>query len=201
MATPAERLALLLKVHGDSYRTAAELSGVDHTTIMRVERGETENPATLAKIAEGYGVPMAWMRGNGDLATDFVFAVLSRPLNERVLFLWEPSRRAGFALNFLGRYEEHPYTCARLAELVQVPQSEMEGILKGEFRPIPMTALERLCCETGLPVEWFRTGLVGREDQQEMMVGLAEWALTTLAQDLGVEVSPEEIHEAAVALA
>lgn len=57
--TLADRMALLMAVHGDSYRSVAERCGLDHTTLMRVARGETENPATLAKIAEeGYGVPV-----------------------------------------------------------------------------------------------------------------------------------------------
>jgi len=200
MATPAERLALLLEVHGDSLRSAAERCGLDHTTLMRVKNGDTENPATLAKIAEGHGVPLSWMRGDLDLATDFVFAVLSRPLSERVLFLWEPSRRVSYALTFLSQYEPDRYTCSHLAGLLQLPQAGLEGVLKGEAKDLPRSALERLCAESGLPLDWFHTGLVGREDEHEMLVGLAEWALTSLAQKLGVEISREETQEAALAL-
>lgn len=200
MPTPSERLILLLEVHDDSLRSAAERCGLDHTPLMRVKNGDTENPATLAKIAEGYGVPGSWMRGERDLATDFIFSVLSRPLSERVLFLWEPNRRVSFALAFLSRYEPEQYTISHLAGILQLPQSGVEGLLKGEPRALGNQALERLNAETALPLDWFHTGLVGREDERELLVGLAEWALSSLARELGVEISPEEIQEAALAL-
>lgn len=200
MATPGERLSLLLRVHGDSYRSAAEVCGLDHTTIMRVERGETENPATLAKIAEEYGVPLGWMRGEPEIATDFAFAILARPLRDRVLVLWERERRLGFALQFLQSYAPDRFRISYLAQLLQVEEADVVGFLEQNKGLLPASKIERLCRETGLPLSWFQTGMVGREDEEELLVGLAERALANLAEALGLTVSEEEIQQAALAL-
>lgn len=200
MATPCERLTLLLRVHGDSYRSAAERCGLDHTTVMRVERGETENPATLAKIAESYGVPVGWLRGDKDLATDFAFAVLLRPLRERVLFLCQRERRLIFALQFLVAFAPDRFTVAWLAQVLQVEESAVTGLLEQSPVHLPAGKLQRLSAETGLPLSWFQTGMVGGEDEEEMLIGLAEWALSSLAQAVGLAVPEDELHEAAVAL-
>jgi transcriptional regulator with XRE-family HTH domain len=199
LATPAERLSLLLKAHGHSFHNAGDLCGVDHTTVMRMARGETESPVTLQKVAEGYGVPLAWLRGERDLTTDFAIEVLSRPLRERVLFIWEPERRTAYALDFLHRYDGQ-YTAARLADLLQVPEADVEGILSRGRGQVARSALERLAAQTGLPANWFQTGLVGREDVEEMLVGLAELVVTTLAEALGADVTDEEVREAAIAM-
>lgn len=200
MPTPAERLGLLVEVHGVSLRCAAEMCGLDHTTLMRVRDGETVNPDTLAKIAEGFGVPVSWMRGERDLATDFMFAVLSRPLQERVMFLWERGQRIAFSLRFLRQYTPEQFTAARLSDLLQMPQSEVEGMLVEERVPAAGCKIDRLCSETGLPVTWFETGLVGREDEDEILVGLTHHALTTLAQAVGADLPAEDLLEAAIAL-
>lgn len=201
MPTPSERLALLLKVHNHSYRDAGKLCDIDHTTIMRVDRGETENPATLAKIAEGYRVPVAWMRGDRHLTTDFAFDVLSRSLQERVLFLWERERRVALALNFLRQYAPETYTVDHLAELMGLSSSQVEACIAQQGHgKLSNTELERLSTGTGLPLSWFQAGLVGREDEEEMLVGLASHILTSLANKLGVDFSEEEIHMMAVAL-
>lgn len=199
MPTAAERVSLLLRVHGHSYHAAGDLVGVDHTTIMRVVRGETENPATLQKISESYGVPLLWLRGEPDLMTDFSCAVLSSPLRERVLFLWEPERRIAYALDFLRRYSDQ-YTRTTLAEVLKLPQEEVEGIVARGRGKVPRPALERLAAHTGLPARWFCTGLIGREDEEELLTGLAELVLTTLAERVGAKVSQEEVREAAVAM-
>lgn len=200
MATPGERLALLLRVHGDSYRSAAERCGLDHTTIMRVERGETENPATLAKIATSYGVPVSWLRGDGDLATDFALAVLLRPLRDRVQFLCQRERRLSFALQFLLSYAPDRFTVARLAAVLQVEEPTVTGLLEHDKRHLPVVKIQRLCAETGLPLSWFQTGVVDREDEEELLVGLAEWALSSVAEAVGLTVTEDEIREAALAL-
>lgn len=201
MPTPAERLALLMEVHGDSYRSVAERCGLDHTTVMRVARGETENPATLAVIAnEGYGVPVSWLRGERDLVCDFSFAVLLLPLRERVGFLWDRERRLAYALAFVHQYDPDRFTTDNLADILQVPKAQVVGILETGHGRIQISKLDQLAVATRLPAEWIQTGLVGREDEEQMLTGLAEWALSSLAQKVGLEVTEEEIHEAAVAL-
>lgn len=200
MPNVADRLALLLEVHGDSYRSAAELCGLDHTTLMRIGRGETENSVSIQRIADAYGVPVHWMRGEPDIGTDFAFAVLSRPVQERIMFLWERERRAAYGLEFLLMYAPQRYTVRHLAELVRVPESEMEVILAGGHGAVDRCNVEHLCAETGLPVQWFQTGLLGCEDQEELLVRMATQALTALAEAVGANVTRAEIEAAANAL-
>lgn len=200
MPTPAERLALLLEVHGESLRGAAELCGLDHTTLMRVKRGETEGPGTLAKIAEGFRVPISWMRGEPHLAMDFTCAVLTCPLEERVLFLWDGERRIAHALGFLRQYDPNRYTLARLGELIQLPECRVAAILNQGSGLLEGANVENFISESGLPAKWFQTGLVGRENEEELLVGLAAHVLTNLTQAYGVEITRDELWEAANAL-
>ena len=200
MPTPAQRLALLLEVHDDSLRSAAQRCGLDHTTLMRVKGGETENPATLAKIAEGYGVPVMWMRGEPDLATDFMFRVLSRPLQERVMFLWERERRVAYAVKFLLQYAPAKYTVDHLAEVLAITSLEVQGMVVRGSGSVPGKQLQQLCAETGLPLDWFRSGLIGYVDEEQLLVGLATHALSSLAAKVGADLTEEQIAEMAAAM-
>lgn len=200
MPTPGERLALLLEVHDDSLRMAAERCGVDHTTLMRIKNGDTENPASLAKIAEGYGVPVNWMRGDRDLATDFALTVLSRPLQERVMFLWQRERRLAFALCFLRDYAPETNTIEHLADVLHLSSSEVHSTMIRGLGTVTPSQLESLCSNTGLPMDWFRTGLIGQEDEHELLIGLTVKALATVSARFKVGLTEAEIHEMAIAL-
>jgi transcriptional regulator with XRE-family HTH domain len=59
----AKRVARLRAARGESLRDAAARIGVSHTTIARIEKGETPSSShtTLAKIATGYGVTSEWL--------------------------------------------------------------------------------------------------------------------------------------------
>lgn len=200
MPTPGERLAVLLEAHGDSTRTAAELCGLDHTTIIRVRQGETENPATLAKIAEGYGVPLTWLQGQQHLATDFVYAVLTRPIKDRVLLLCEPQRRLTYAIRFLVDYDPGVFTPEHVARLLGLLPSEVEAMLAGGLAPVNAQKARDFCAAAGLPEAWMACGLVGGEDEEVLLQGLAEHALRTLAEVLGAKLDDERLRSAAVAL-
>jgi hypothetical protein len=167
---------------------------------MRVRDGQTENPDTLAKIAEGFGVPVSWMRGERDLATDFALEALSRPLQERVMFLWKRETRLAYAITFLHGYDPAKYTIARIAELTGLPESRVIGTVIRRDGVVGSVNIDRLCTETGLPADWCRTGLIGLEDEDELLFGLATHVLANLAEAVGAEVTREEIEEAASAL-
>lgn len=197
MPSLAERLALLLEVHGDSYRSAAELTGLDHTTLMRVANGDTKSPATIQRIAESYGVPSEWLQGQKDLVTDFVLGLMSRPLQERVRLLWERDRRVAYALNFLQQYDSTMFSVTRLAEVMGMSSTEVRSIVATRHCAVTNSHLERLCEASKLPLDWFRTGLIGREDEEELLTGLANLVLTSLSQRLGADISESTIQSAA----
>lgn len=199
MPSPGERLALLMKVHGDSSRGAGERCGMDHATIIRVRSGETENPATLGRIAEAYGVPLTWLQGEPDLSTDFAMAVLGRTVQERKRFVWDRGFRYAFALGFLRAYSPETYTLDRLAALTGLSGGQMAMVLAKGRGLLADGAVRRLK-ETGLPGEWLETGLLGREAERPLLVEMAVEALRELAEAVGADVAEDEIKAAALAL-
>lgn len=61
------RLARLRAAHGESLREAARRTGISHTTIARIEKGEVTGSFhhTLQQIAQGYGVPFQYLLSGG----------------------------------------------------------------------------------------------------------------------------------------
>lgn len=59
----ARRVARLRITHGESLREAARRTGVSHTTILRIEKGEVTGSfhETLQKIAAGYGTTLEYL--------------------------------------------------------------------------------------------------------------------------------------------
>lgn len=66
------RVGMLREAHGESLREAAVRTGVSHTTIARIEKGEVVNSFqnTLFKIARGYGVSMEYLLTGRDPSRD-----------------------------------------------------------------------------------------------------------------------------------
>ncbi|HEY3366396.1 MAG TPA: helix-turn-helix transcriptional regulator [Symbiobacteriaceae bacterium] len=189
-----------MELHDDSYRRAAERCGLDHTTLARVARGDTENPETLEKIASGYGVSLVWMRGERDVAIDFAFAVLAWPLVDRAWFMHKPEWRTAYGMEFLRQYDPERYTMGRLGELLDLPEAEVEILLSGEHGLVSRSNFRKLCTDSGLPIKWFQAGVLDCENEEELLVEMAAQALSNLAKRLGANVTSEEIQVAARAL-
>lgn len=68
-----ERLAKIRVAHGDSLRDAALRTGVSHTTLARLERGEIHHssPRTLQKIADGYRISIEYLLTGREPSTEF----------------------------------------------------------------------------------------------------------------------------------
>lgn len=62
-STIADRVAGLRASHGESLREASIRTGVSHTTIARIEKGEVTGSfhSTLKKVSDGYGVDVHWL--------------------------------------------------------------------------------------------------------------------------------------------
>lgn len=186
LPTPAERVALLMKVQGDSYRTAGELCGLDHTTIRAAATGETENPATLQRIAEAYGVPDEWIRGRPDVRVDFELHVLARPDEERVRLLWHKGERVAFALQFLASYDSGRFAPERLAEQLGVETADFEGLLTGGTGSVDLVA-KRLEAVAGIPGAWLECGVLDADDAEDFLSELVGQAIRELGAAVGVQ--------------
>jgi len=70
MMNVARRVARLRITHGESLREAARRTGVSHTTIARIEKGEVTGSyhETLQKIAAGYGTTLEYLLTGQDAA-------------------------------------------------------------------------------------------------------------------------------------
>lgn len=71
----AQRVRRLRVAHGETLREAADRCGVSAPTYMRWEHGGHGYRLVLRVIATGYDVPVRWLEGEHDPATDMLVAI------------------------------------------------------------------------------------------------------------------------------
>jgi transcriptional regulator with XRE-family HTH domain len=99
------RVAKLRAAHGESLREAAARTGVSHTTIARIEKGEVTGSfhSTLRKIADGYDVRMEFLLTGRDPRQDFELAIRRLPPDDRSRLYFVSARaRVKMVLDFFG---------------------------------------------------------------------------------------------------
>ncbi len=144
------RVARLRAAHGESLREAAQRTGVSHTTIARIEKGEVSESfhTTLRKIAEGYGVQMDFLlAGEGprrslDAARDRL-----APLDRFRLYFAPPQTRSRLILDLLS------------AGAASGPKVDEQAWAGGARAPTG----EVLSQLTGIPAPWFMGGSLDDE--------------------------------------
>lgn len=165
------RIAALRETHGDSLRAAAERTGVSHTTIARLERGETSTSLhrTLRKIAAGYGVTIEYLLTQRDPCQEFRKALSVLPPEERSrLYFTSRLHRTQMLLRFLIAHFPQEFPCKWLAESLGMSCAELEQFLATEEESaIPAPVLDHtaevLSRLTGVPTHWFSWGHIGGE--------------------------------------
>lgn len=155
------RVAKLRAAFGESLRDAALRTGVSHTTIARIEKGEVTGSfhSTLRKIAEGYGVRVEFLLTGRDPRRDFEQFLQRLSPEERGRIYFIPTHaRVQLALSFLAtEYPEElqgsPFAKSwgwtetspqRLEELPADQVQQMAGVLARV---------------TGIPEHWFHSGI------------------------------------------
>lgn len=199
MPAPADRLALLLEAYGDSYRSAAELCGLDHTTLIRVRQGEIVSPVTLQRIAEGYGVPVSWVQGEKDVRIDFELHVLRQPTEARIELMWSQGERVAFAIRFLADYDPEAFSPDRLAARLDVDQAALEGLMTGVLPDADRIASK--LSPVGVPAAWLETGVLDETDAEDFLPNLVQQALQNLAEAVGAPSSETALQRIAAYLA
>lgn len=155
-----KRVSQLRKTHGDTLRQAAQRTGISHTTIARIERGNVTGSYrdTLERIARGYQVPVSFLISEDVPSAAFAAQVRNMPLDQRAVYFFAPaSNRVQFAHEFL----------------------EQKGALSSRDRldeADPYLVAERLHQEYGLSLHWFGWG--GQD-------GALEGGFTRLLAELG----------------
>jgi len=165
------RIAALRATHGDSLRAAAERTGVSHTTIARLERGEAASSLyrTLRRIAEGYGVTIEYLLTQRDPYQEFQKALSGLPAEERsCLYFTSRLHRTQMLARFLIAHFPQEFPRGWLAEALGMTSAELERFLAEEEEsavpgPVLDHAAEVLSRLTGVPMHWFTWGFIGGE--------------------------------------
>lgn len=159
-----QRIAKLRQAHGDSLRDAAVRTGVSHTTIARIEKGDVIGSFqhTLRKIAEGYGVRVEFLLGNRDPRQEFLFALHRLSQNERARLYFLPMRaRLQMAIDFLCSEFPTEFSLEQLSSVLQTNKMTLQEMLHGDHEdgsPADRQVAEAISRLTGIPLAWFVSG-------------------------------------------
>jgi|GEM_PF-1712747 len=165
------RVASLRESYGDSLRQASMRTGVSHTTIARIESGESARSlhSTLRKIAEGYGVTIEYLTTGRDPRQDFEHSISRLPLHERGrLFFTSALNRTRMVLQFLLSEYPQEFPVDRLARSLSTEPAMIHALLDEENAPaLPERAIramgENLAKLTGISRHWFHSGYVAAD--------------------------------------
>jgi len=170
------RVARLREVHGESLREAAIRTGVSHTTIARIEKGEVTGSfqSTLRKIADGYHVRMEFLLGGRDVRQDFVFSLHRLPAEQRSKLYFMPTRtRIQMVLRFLLAEYPADFPPDPLAASLGLSVPDLMAFLAqtSPFLDPPVDEHQLatgLAAITGIPRHWFLSGSLGEESGDMM---------------------------------
>lgn len=161
-----QRVAKLRAARGESLREAALRTGVSHTTIARIEKGEVTCSfhSTLRKIADGYGVRLEYLLTGREPQQDFYEAVRRLPPDVRArLYFVHPAERTRLVLEYLLAEFPEEFTLEQVAQNAGVEPRRLQAFLVRQDRPAEgdelylrvAAALGRL---TGIDLHWIRCG-------------------------------------------
>ncbi|HEY3363675.1 MAG TPA: helix-turn-helix transcriptional regulator [Symbiobacteriaceae bacterium] len=168
------RVAKLRAAHGESLRDAAARTGVSHTTIARIEKGEITGSfhSTLRKIADGYSVRMEFLLTGRDPRQDFETAIRRLPPDERSRLYFASTRaRIKMVLDFLATEYRDEFSIDLLAEAAGFEADGFQVLLDqwhADELPeeVNMRLAETLSRLTGISPHWFRTGSLGADSSE-----------------------------------
>lgn len=197
------RVAKLRSAHGESLREAAVRTGVSHTTIARIEKGEVTGSfhSTLRKIADGYGVKVEFLLTGRDPRQDFEFFIRRLTPDERSrLYFVSPRARTKIVLDFLVAEYPNEFSTDLLAQALgfEVPSLE---VLLGRWNTdeLPEEANQRiadvLSRMTGISHHWFRWGSLG-SDQELMPTETAGAYVTVIRKAARAGIQPQVLEMA-----
>lgn len=170
------RVAKLRAAHGESLREAAIRTGVSHTTIARIEKGEVTGSfhSTLRKIADGYGVRMEFLLTGRDPRQDFETAIRRLTPDERSRLYFVSTRtRIKMVLDFLAAEYPNEFAMEHIAAITGWDPASFQEVLahwesveiSDDRNQLLAQALSRM---TGISPHWFRWGSLGAEQGEHL---------------------------------
>lgn len=193
----ARRVAKLRAAFGDSLRDAAVRTGVSHTTIARIEKGEVTSSFhhTLRRIADGYGVHIEFLLNNREPRRDFEAFVRRLPLHERQQLYFAPvHNRIRLVLDFLAMEYAGEISLDQVAAALDCPQDLTRVELWPDDRV--RAVVETLARITGISSHWFYAGTVSTEREETLPPEMAGAYLQALRKAIDARVSPEVLDMA-----
>ncbi|HLO01988.1 MAG TPA: helix-turn-helix transcriptional regulator [Symbiobacteriaceae bacterium] len=175
------RVAKLRASHGESLREASIRTGVSHTTIARIEKGEVSGSfhSTLKKVADGYGVRVEFLLTGRDPRQSFEEALQRLSSGERSrLYFLTPHARTQMVLDFLATEFAHDFSWERVIRNAGLSFSNGATLLQ-HWQASRLTEEEQqrlsksLAKLTGIPLSWFQAGVIDQEAEPPMP---EEWA-------------------------
>lgn len=168
------RVAKLRAAHGESLREAAVRTGVSHTTIARIEKGEVTGSfhSTLRKIADGYGVRMEFLLTGRDPRQDFELTIRRLPSDDRSRLYFVSARaRIKMVLDFLATEYPNEFSVDQLARAIGLSEATFQELLDtwhvAEISEEQSAELARTLSRiTGISGHWFRLGSLGGEQAE-----------------------------------
>ena len=158
MPNIGRRVARLRIANGESLREAARRTGVSHSTIARIEKGEVTASfdETLRKVAEGYGIPLDYLL-TGKHQNQSNPPAQPRPItpDERAALLFTPGlERIRRAVAIVTRQKSGRLTREAFAASLGLDMLGLDQVLRGEIET-PDTLPLQLSSLTGLSPIWF----------------------------------------------
>lgn len=166
-----QRVARLRASHGESLREAAYRTGVSHTTIARIEKGEVTGSfhSTLKKIAEGYGVRVEYLLTGRDPRQDFEFSVRRLSPEERSkLYFVSPKARIKMVLDFMAAEYGSEFSMDLVLRQASLEGLDFQTLLdhwNASDMPedVYLRVAEALSRLTGIGAHWFQWGALEEE--------------------------------------
>lgn len=203
------RVAKLRTLNGESLREAALRTGVSHTTIARIEKGEVTGSFhhTLRKIAEGYGVKVEYLLTGRDPKQDFEQFIRRLPHDERSrLYFLNPAARTRMVLDFLAAEYPAEFSANQLAAAAGLDETGMmELVDSGNTGPPPTGALqavaETLSRVTGISPHWFRVGAVDGDQVETISPDIMAQYIDVIKKASRLGINPHMLEMAVEILA
>lgn len=177
--TVGKRVARLRTARGDSLREAAARTGVSHTTIARIEKGEVTGSldSTLRAIAVGYGVPVEFLLGEQEPWAEFQRLLAGMGAEQRAqVASASRAERVRMIINYLAFSYPGVFTLTQLAEASRLDAGRLESLLsQGQADDETLThlagGLQRMC---GIDPAWLVWGGLNDKEQKEHASAEAE---------------------------
>lgn len=198
------RVAKLRAAHGESLRDAALRTGVSHTTIARIEKGEVTGSfhSTLKKIAEGYGVKVEYLLTGRDPRQEFEFSIRRLPAEERgKLYFVPPRTRTKMVLDFLTAEYGAEFSLEDLAAQVGMDWRDFTELLDNwnsadTPEEVYVRVAEALSRLTGISTHWFKWGTLDDETPEAVPAGAVAAYVDLMKKAARAGIQPEMLDMA-----